>query len=324
MRKVLVAFKNKARHVVTTCFSPFAHNFFKPSKCASLRLGHIGFSNHTPCIGSLPVISCDEAKYITKCLVATRHTFTESSSHLLELGSLQLISKRVSLRGAILDLWLSVSNLFYRSTTTQLADWISSRSSNRQEVPSDLWLACPVCLKVQDCSKTRLTKGASWKQIVCKATHCRAARSSAKWSCICGKPWYACDIHAVVGHSAGSTHATSLCKKRKLEADHNGFDSPPDVGVSKTKRERNQNLAVLAPGALQYSQPSNIRIMPTLSPVPLEAGVGVPNNRAKRKHNPNSAPSMHKRCKRRVTESQSEVIAAINRLREARQARDPG
>ena len=58
--------------------------------------------------------------------------------------------------------------------------------------------------------------------------------------------------------------------------------------------------------------------------VPLEAGVGVPNNRAKRKHNPNSAPSINKRCKRRVTESQSEVIAAINRLREARQARDPG
>ena len=136
--------------------------------------------------------------------------------------------------------------------------------------------------------------------------------------------------HAVVGHSAGiaralpgQNDATSLCRKRKLEVDHSGFDSPPDVGVSKPKRERNQSAAAMAPGALQYNSPSNIRNVPKLSPVLLEAGVGVPKNRAKRKHNANSscAPS---RIKRRVTESQSDVIAAINRMREARQTKDPG
>ena len=64
LRVVLLAFKKKARHVFQVFLTPFSNAFLKPSKVGSFRCRDLGFSNHTACIGGLPVVNDAEAKAI--------------------------------------------------------------------------------------------------------------------------------------------------------------------------------------------------------------------------------------------------------------------
>ena len=78
--------------------------------------------------------------------------------------------------------------------------------------------------------------------------------------------------------------------------------------------------------SIPFRASETIRTMPKPSLVSLEAGVGVPKNKAKRKHNPNKSDAACRIKKRRMTETNhhKDAIASINRLREARaQAIDP-
>ena len=68
------------------------------------------------------------------------------------------------------------------------------------------------------------------------------------------------------------------------------------------------------------------RIMPKPSLVRPEAGAGVSNVKAKRKHKPigiEAAPRIHKKRRMTETEQRLDALASINRLRESR-AMDPG
>ena len=72
-----------------------------------------------------------------------------------------------------------------------------------------------------------LLKGTCWKQIACLNRSCRNTRTSAKWLCDCGRPWYICNIHAPLGHLSGTAprsnpeHVTKENRKRGLiNTDH--------------------------------------------------------------------------------------------------------
>ena len=70
-----------------------------------------------------------------------------------------------------------------------------------------LWMQqhlCPLCKTPKNVWGRLLLKGTSWRQITCLNRNCRNTRTSAKWLCNCGKPWYLCNIHAPLGHLSGT------------------------------------------------------------------------------------------------------------------------
>ena len=186
-------------------FSAFCYVFFKPSKYPHLRLRAIGFSNHTSCIGALPTLTQEENSHLVKCLVGLRHKFTRNSTTLWAQDQFELPARRLSLRGAIPDFWLSKCSLFSAFDNARVAERLAGNGSDLPAAPNsaDIWLNCPVGLHIQDCTNTTLVKGALFKPVHCKTRHCRVTRSSAKWICSCDKLWYTCEIHAAPGHAAG-------------------------------------------------------------------------------------------------------------------------
>ena len=78
----------------------------------------------------------------------------------------------------------------------------------------------------------------------------------------------------------------------------------------------------LSVASSRVSASVNIRNMSAPSLASLEAGVGVPRSKTKRKHNPKKSDAAGRIKKRRMTETnhQEDAIASINRLRESRQA----
>ena len=83
---------------------------------------------------------------------------------------------------------------------TQVQQWLESLDVPPVSNDSVLMLACPECGHTKDCINQQLLKGTAWKTVACR--RCRNSRSSAKWKCVCGVPWYICTTHAPVGHSA--------------------------------------------------------------------------------------------------------------------------
>ena len=351
IKQVLTAYKLKARRVITHCLNPFSHVFFKPSKIPHLRLRAIGYSNHTPCIGGLPVLSHDQNSFLVRCLVALRHSFTRNFTILWEQDQLELVSRKLSLRGSPPDIWTSRCSLFSAFDNVRVGERLEAVASPLVPNSAELWLKCPICLHVQNCTHTTLVKGAVWKPVHCKVKHCKATRSSAKWLCTCNKLWYTCDIHACVGHLAGRSapQPRASMSKRTHEASFDSqVNSPPAVrirlqpSVSKTTQEDRkrscQSVSLLpepkrpAIGAVLELCATNAcasdinRTTPEPSLVRPEAGVGVSRVKAKRRHRPSdpeTAPRIRK--KRRVTETELhlDALASIKRLRESR-AMDPG
>ena len=65
-------------------------------------------------------------------------------------------------------------------------------------------LCGPLCKLPKNVWGRLLLKGTSWRQITCLNPKCRNTRTSAKCLCMCGKPWYLCNIHAPQGHLSGT------------------------------------------------------------------------------------------------------------------------
>ena len=314
LRNVLQAFKNKAKFVLEMCLVPSSLVFFKPSTCPHNRGRILGYTNHTPCIGGVPVVTHQEGEYIAQCLVELRHVWTNNSRKLLKQGLLELPARKYSLRGIVPESWKS-----YRGGSTpshacpEAGVGVSSNMAKQGHIPegivfekvldehveqwlvqvatpnatpdtisaSTLSLKCPVCMYPRECINTKLLKGSCWQPVACKQPQCKATRASSKWNCMCNVPWYTCPAHAPIGHRAG--------RKVVLQ-----------------KSTVNQNL-------------------PKPSPACPEAGVGVLCRRAKRKQDQTNGGDVQRPKKRSRKHINEEAILAIQRLREARQqSRDPG
>ena len=240
-----------------------------------MRLRDIGYSNHTPCIVGLPTMTNEESKHLVKCLVGLRHKFTRNSTTLWDQGLLELARRKLSLRGSIPDPWTSRCNLFSEFDNDRVGQRLARVSVPAAPNPTEVSLKCPVCLHMQDCTHTSLVKGAVWKPVQCKLRHCRATRSSAKWTCTCNKLWYTCDIHALSGHSAGRhcnrppnaselvTPVEPLSKKRKVDGCigpgllNSNVSPSPHNATNKRIRETNSDSQSDSPPAVRIRlQPS--------------------------------------------------------------------
>ena len=324
LRTVLQAFKNKAKFVLKMCLQPASNVFFKPSTCPHNRCRALGYTNHTPCIGGIPVVTYEEGQYMAQCLIELRHVFSKNSRGLLSQGLLQLSARKFSLRGVIPDTWKSKFSVFEEIREQHVDKWlvqVAGTSAPPDTIIPSLVLTCPVCCKPRECNHTKLIKGSSWQPVACKQLQCKAVRASSKWSCVCGNLWYTCPVHAPIGHTAGrqATLATaSECKSGgNIQNAPKPSPDPPQAGVGvsqdRAKRRRVSDTHASAQN------------LPKLSLDRLQAGAGVLCNKAKRKQNPSVFDDVQRpkrRCHKHINQ---EAILAIQRLREARkQSRDPG
>ena len=228
LRLVLQAFIRKFKAIAQIHLVWHSQVFFKSSKSTRLRCQSIGYSNHCACIAGLPALGDDQASELTKMLVGLRHTFTRNSSKLFDDNLLQLPPRRFSYRGAIPSSWTSSVSRFPCVIPTQVEDWYLNREIPQVQpcVPC-LTLHCPLCKTPKNVWGRLLLKGTCWKQITCLSRSCRNTRTSAKWLCDCGRPWYICNIHAPLGHLSGTAprsnpeHVTKESRKRGLiHTDH--------------------------------------------------------------------------------------------------------
>jgi hypothetical protein len=218
LRKLLVAFKKQCRAVLSKYLVPESQVFFKPNKFGPHRAKCLGFSNHMANVAGVPYLDTAQAQAVAKMLVSMRHSFTRASSELMCQGLLKLRWQKVSLRGAAPDSWSTVA---VRALFPQLV--LEVPLANRKVLicgnvincRDTLVLQCPSCDKSRECGTTKLIQDAKWKAIACK--WCKFARSSAKWRCSCGVPWYVCDTHAGIGHAAGNTKRHTVPKRIALD-----------------------------------------------------------------------------------------------------------
>ena len=260
---------------------------------------------------------------MAQCLIELRHVFTKNSRGLLSQGLLFLSARKFSLRGVIPETWKSKFSVFEEIREQHVDQWLVQVAETRappDTINASLVLTCPVCCKPRECNHTKLIKGSSWQPVACKQLQCKAVRASSKWSCACGMLWYACPVHAPIGHTAGrQVRATtaSECMGGNIQTAPKPSPDPPQAGVGVSK-DRAKRRRVSDTQAI-------IQNLPKLSLDRPEAGAGVLSNKAKRKQNPNTFGDVQhpkRRCHKHIND---EVILAIQRLREARkQSRDPG
>ena len=290
LRTVLMAFSRSVKVVVKMYLAQHSQVLFKPSKFPKLRCRSIGFSNHCACIAALPSLTSDQALHVTQSLVSLRHTFTRNSEQLFRQDALQLPPRKFSYRGAVPDKWSNLQSFdsSVQLTPTRIGEWLTSISQPEVSSITTLLLQCPVCHSPKECINKILLKGTTWCSIVCPQQRCRRVRSSAKWLCVCGKPWYLCNVHGPIGHSAG-----------------------------KAKQRCNSHC---------NHQPSFAPELPMpVEPVPKRRKVGESNGLSNRQRPSKRKSSLQGPLPKRRKELDAEAIASVKRLREARaQVTDPG
>ena len=213
LRTVLLAFMRKMRAVVQMHVVPHSQVFFKASKSTGLRCKAIGYRNHCACITGLPALGDDQAIQLTQHMVGLRHSFSNNSRKLFMDNLLQLPLRKFSYRGVVPAAWNNTASLFPCVTNTQVNEWFQqwvTPEPSQCESKAQLLLACPVCSCIKDCANQLLLKGTAWRTITCTSSVCKMSRTSAKWSCACGIPWYLCKTHAPIGHAAGRLRKSPL------------------------------------------------------------------------------------------------------------------
>ena len=175
--------------------------FFKPSKFPENRFRCIGYTTHVARIAGVPVLSDQSAMFVTKLLVSMRHTFTRNSTILFDQGLLELTCRKTSYRGAIPAKWCTNSKpLTLDFSLVESFRNMYNAVMHTHDCVSHLFLACPNCKQFKDCIHLPMVNGTRWSPIRCTNRQCSRTAASSRWNCICAKPWFACDIHAAIGH----------------------------------------------------------------------------------------------------------------------------
>ena len=221
-------------------------------------------------------------------MVGLRHTYTKNSSKLFDDNLLQLPRRKFSYRGAIPSSWTNSVSRFPCVTHTQVELWYQSLEIPQvHTIDPCLNLCCPLCKVPKNVWGRLLLKGTSWRQITCLNPDCRNTRSSAKWMCACGKPWYLCNIHAPLGHLSGTAPRSN----------------PEQVPKESRKRDLiNTNHGPLPDELLRKRRQAE--------------GHDRVHMRDRKRKTP--LPSSEQKIKKHKNGDHDDAIAAINRLRASR------
>jgi hypothetical protein len=218
LRKLLPIFKKIARAVLSKYVVPESQVFFKPSKFAALRAKPLGFTNHIACIAGIPYLEGAQPQLVAKMLVTLRHTFTNASAELMSRGKLMLRWQKLLQRGAAPTEWSAPSTRKVFEpvpANLELAKRKVLSSGAGYSWSNQLYLKCPSCGRTKDCGASKLINDATWLPVSCK--WCKLARSSAKWMCQCGVPWFVCDAHASIGHAAGTVRKRTTNNTKAID-----------------------------------------------------------------------------------------------------------
>ena len=339
LRTVLKSFICKFKATVKIHLVQHSQVFFKSSKVTALRCNSIGYSNHCACIVGLPALGDDQASELTKMLVGMRHTFTNNSSRLFSENLLKLPARRFSYRGAIPSSWTNASSRFPCVIPTQVQTWLQELEAPEIGNNVQLELTCPVCKCTKECSNQVLLKGTTWKVINCLHKNCRASRTSSKWICTCGRPWYLCQTHAPIGHAAGRLRKGPFTGSASLAAGTgervSGFSGvcggPAPQSLPARPRPPKRRWISVTHGVGPTTQiHHNIQLGSQLErvcrrrhQVDCHETLATTTGTRKRRVEPHAnCISLNK--KKRKSEQHDSVIAAIDRLREGALANDLG
>ena len=216
---------------------------------------------------------------------------------------------------------------------TQVQQWLESLDVPPVSNDSVLMLACPECGHTKDCINQQLLKGTAWKTVACR--RCRNSRSSAKWKCVCGVPWYICTTHAPVGHSAARKPKDKGPTTSEPASMADGIVAPGSTSAQLSNPAMPRPLKRSLTSVGHNPCPSYTQVSHDTSSQHGEQLEGLCKRRHQAvRHDPKpktgaikrkATPAGSSSNKKSRAQSNAEAIAAVNRMRQLRsQQADPG
>ena len=203
VRQSLVEFNAMLRFIVETCVRPLDALFFKTSTENGTRLRTIAVQHSMPSLNFMPVWCPHVAHLITEALLRQKGKMTQAMVRAHKAGCLELRWSNMCTKGV--PAWRACLEHGPRTILQQSIDAETSTDISSYEgvVDDDELLhtfACPKCSCTRSILKCSLLVKSGWGHILCKI--CRATSRSKTWTCVCGRLWHNCPVHAHVVRQA--------------------------------------------------------------------------------------------------------------------------
>lgn len=185
LQSAVADFKRRVRQVAKTCVEVADEWELQTWPNRSNRIAKLTISSKQAAIQGMPALVEDDAKYITKALLAMREVNQKVHKAAHDDGNLKLLPKPFAYKGTPHS-WMR--NL---RKPCEVDDW-----TREPALPDGLivrkqplnTIACPFCLSHQDTRMHRLRVKFGFCQPTCQK--CRSVSSTKKWHCPCAMPWY--------------------------------------------------------------------------------------------------------------------------------------
>ena len=321
LRKALALFKEVTKTIVRLFLYQEDAILFSPSKSPRCRLRGVGISNFVPCINGLVVVDQIHAKQMLPALVSLSSRVTKNFVRSINDGSALVVPGRLSLKGV--PAWRKVLK---PCGVLPSGDQIHREPPGCQfqhiQVPREFALKCPHCTTSVVVARTTLYAKGIFKQLVCSS--CAIHTTARKWLCACNVGWISCQRHAQTGFAC-----RSVSFKRKQPVQVGLFGScnkfintiytnniPPPRASDAVGGKRARGVKHVSPnyGAASFSSTS-IHVPETHRARTIVSTVGAHPRGVKRAAQ--DKPSA--RSRRKPPPTSVTAVAAINRMREARE-----
>ena len=212
IKYLLRAFKKRIKTHVRECADNWVKMLFKPSKASDHRLSLLGYTHHSAHTSFLPVVSQEEARAISLCVLSLRMKVNDSVKSNFDINILSVVQRKISLHG--LPPWRPVSRSVMKrvSPVTTTNEYLQSVQAcvalkrkaacieTRCEMAScsarnaaRFAISCPRCSAKRSAATANLMKTSAWRSLRCRS--CAKTSSSRKWLCPCDQPWHQCAEH---------------------------------------------------------------------------------------------------------------------------------
>ena len=286
---------------------------FRPTKCATVRLKPVGFTNFVPCINSIVVPSHTEIVKILPALVQLKLHLTRAKRSSLLKEQLEVVPGRLSLRGA--PAWRKGMVVRKALPSIEVQNQKPGDCSHDSPRTDGFCLSCPSCGVQKPVSQVTLHAHGRWTRLRCAT--CYATCTARNWRCVCDAAWFSCPFHARVGFACRARVRKLVLKQNwqtKGTFDTNQIPPPSvDDGATLLPAAKRPNVAVRRHTALAgHSGSSSSSAGAQATPTSVVAVLS-----RKRFWN-TQAPKKRAKAKADPSGTSSDSRAAIDRMREAR------
>ena len=202
----------------TQCVKEEDDEYLDTSYGRANRLRPLAVTNKHAMLRGVPYLEEEEARTITRAILAMKGIHQRKHRAAYEEGILRLLPKPLSYQGST-HAW--TRNLNFNNLET----WTRGDHEEAVQHIQKLYLKVaesPCCKKMQDVSKLKLKTGDTFSQLSC--TTCGEVSSTMKWRCPCSLPWYKCAMHVQLNLRHESSHGAK--GRHKNKACNRGVDEP--------------------------------------------------------------------------------------------------